>query len=75
VSKVRKRSGEELDGSDIFSDQDFDADRFVDDMDADGGQQKVDTRASWRRLEELKDERMLRDQLLDWDSFDENDAV
>jgi hypothetical protein len=74
VSKVRKRSSEEFDGSDIFADHEFDADTFVEDMDDKGARQKADTRAGWRRLEALRDERMLRNQLLDWEDLDDNDA-
>lgn len=75
MSKVRKRSSEEFDGADIFADQDFDADTFVEDMDGKSEQHKFDSRAGWRRLEALRDERMLRNQLLDWEDLDNNDPI
>jgi hypothetical protein len=75
VSKVRKGSREGFDASDIFADREFDADTFVEQMDEKTPRPKTDSRAGWRRLEELKDEQMLRDQLVDWEDFGDKDAL
>jgi len=71
VSKVRKRSRETYDNAEIFSDEDFDADDFVVQMD-ERHYVKADKRPGWRRLEVIREERQLRrqlDDLADWDDF------
>ena len=73
MSKARKQqSGEKLDSAEIFADDDFDAEEFVEHMDDKAAQQRTQSRGGWRRLEELREQKMLRSQLLeleDWDEF------
>ena len=82
MSKARKQSrGEE--SAEIFADDEFDADEFVEhqhqhqhhNMDDKGAShQRPHSRGGWRRLEELREQKMLRDQLLDlkdWDELEE----
>ena len=75
MSKARKQSGEKFDTGEIFADDDFDAEEFVEHMDDKGNHQQrpqQQARGGWRRLEELKEQKQLRSQLLeleDWDEF------
>jgi hypothetical protein len=63
VSKVRKRSKEKTEASELFLDDEFDTDEFVEDMEAKGSHHRAEARSGWRRLEELREEQMLRDEL------------
>jgi len=74
VSKIRKQSREKYEASEIFSDEEFDAEDFVDHMEDRGSQQKSEPRSGWRRIEELREEQYLRDQLLDLQDWKEFDA-
>lgn len=71
MNRSRKQSRDSMDGTEIFADADFDADEFVDEMD-DKRHFKHESRASWRRLEEWRENRQLAKELndLDWDDFD-----
>ena len=73
MSRARKQSRDKQDGSEIFSDLDFDADDFVEHMD-DAGSEEVVFRAGWRQLEALHEERMLRKELSDFEDWDDFDA-
>ena len=75
MSKTRKQPREKYDASEIFSDEEFDAEDFVEHMEVKGSQHRTEERTGWRRIEQLRDERMLRNQLLDlqdWEDFDAN---
>lgn len=75
MSKTRKQSREKYDASEIFSDDEFDADDFVDHMEDRGSQHRSDARTGWRRIEELREARLLRKELRDledWQDFDVN---
>jgi len=65
-----------MESAEIFADDEFDADEFVDNMEDKGHhQQRAQTRGGWRRLEELREQKMLRNQLLDiadWDEFEKD---
>lgn len=65
-----------MESAEIFADDEFDADEFVDNMEDKGHQQKhAQNRGGWRRLEELREQKMLRNQLLDiadWDEFEDD---
>lgn len=74
MSKIRKQSGEKYDASELFSDEEFDAEDFVHQMDDKGPSHRAEARSGWRRIEELREEQMLRDQLLDLDGWDESEA-
>lgn len=77
MSKVRKGSREKFDAAELFSDEDFDADDFVAQMDDKGHHHRSGPRTSgWRRLEQLREERQLRKELrdiADWEDFDAAD--
>ena len=68
MSKVRRRSVENFDDADLFSDQDFDADEFIDEMEE--KRSKRAARPGWRRIEDLREMQLLRDQLQDWDDWE-----
>lgn len=75
MSKIRKQSREKHEGSELFSDDDFDTDDFVDQMEEKLSHHRMDARSGWRRIEELREERALRSQLVDledWDEFGAN---
>jgi hypothetical protein len=72
VSKIRKQSGGKYDPSELFADEDFDADVFVEHMEDKKAKREADAPTGWRRIEELREKQMLREQLLDledWDDF------
>lgn len=71
MSKIRKQSRAQYDASEIFSDEDFDSGEFVEQMDGRDLQHRAEARSGWRRIEELREEQMLRDQLLDLDAWDD----
>ena len=75
LSKARKQSGAKLESNEIFADDEFDSEEFVEHMEDKGSSHKgPHSRGGWRRLEELKEQKMLRNQLLelkDWDEFEE----
>jgi hypothetical protein len=70
VSRGRKQSRDTQDVSEIFADVDFDADEFVEHM-----EDKTDRGAGfgtgWRRLEVLREERLLRRELSDYEDWDD----
>jgi hypothetical protein len=77
LSKARKQSREKPEQSnEIFADDEFESDEFVEQVDVKGASHKgPQSRGGWRRLEELKEQKMLRDQLLelkDWDETEES---
>jgi hypothetical protein len=74
LSKARKQSREE--SSEIFTaDDEFESEDFAEHVDDKGAShQRPQSRGGWRRLEELKEQKLLRNQLLDlkdWDEFEE----
>ena len=75
MSKARKQSGAKLESNEIFADDEFDSEEFVEHMEDKASSHKgPHSRGGWRRLEELKEQKMLRNQLLelkDWDEFEE----
>lgn len=73
MSKIRKRSGKDSGAAELFSDDEFDTDDFVELMDEQDQRHRVETRSSARRIEELREERMLREALLDYDDWGSQD--
>ncbi len=75
MSKARKQTREKSESNEIFADEEFDSEDFVENMEDKGASHKApQSRGGWRRLEELKEQKMLRDQLLelkDWDETEE----
>lgn len=74
MSKARKPSrGEKFESTEIFAEDEFEGEEFAESVD-DKGAARPHSRGGWRRLEELKEQKMLRNQLLDlkdWDEFEE----
>ena len=73
MSKPRRQTKKQFDETELFSDDDFDADDFIEQMDSGSSQVRAKARTGWRRLEELREEQMLRaalSELSDWDEFD-----
>jgi hypothetical protein len=75
LSKVRKQPSQKFESPEVFADEEFDAEDFVESMDDKGASQpRPHVRGGWRRLEELREQKQLRSQLLDlkdWDEFEE----
>jgi protein-tyrosine-phosphatase len=71
VSKAGKRSREKFDTAELFTEEDFDSEDFVVQMDDKSHHHKAGApRTGWRRLEQLREEQQLREQLsdlADWD--------
>jgi len=65
MSKMKDRSGDELDSTEIFLDPELDPESFVEAM-----EDKRAARSSWKRVEELRDAKWLRAQLADWDDWE-----
>lgn len=73
MSRGRKHSNDNFEESEVFSDQDFDADEFVDSMEEASARPKRDRRmraSGWRIAEERREARWLRDHLQDWDDWE-----
>ena len=73
MSRGRKQSRDSEDLSEIFADADFDADEFVEHM-QDKSDRGAGFRTGWRRLEALREERLLRRELSDFEDWDDLDA-
>ena len=80
MSKASKQSGQKFDTGEIFADEEFDAEEFVEHMDDKGttpprphanAHAHAHAKGGWRRLEELKEQKMLRNQLLELEDFEE----
>jgi hypothetical protein len=75
LSKARKQArGEKFESTEIFAEDEFEGESFVEHVDDKGvSHQRPHSRGGWRRLEELREQKMLRNQLLDlkdWDEFE-----
>jgi hypothetical protein len=66
MSKTRNR-GDDFDPSEIFHDPDLDPESFVEAM-----EDKRSAQRSWKRVEELRDAKILRAQLEDWDDWEDD---
>ena len=74
MSKRRHSPVDEFDESELFSDREFDLEDFIDSMEAHGEQRsrkRRSTKPAWQRVEDLRGEKWLRDQLEDWKDWDE----
>lgn len=75
MSKIRKQPRDKYDSSELFADEDFDAEEFVDHhMEEKKARRESDAPSGWRRIEELREKQLLRDQLLDYQDFDDTDV-
>jgi hypothetical protein len=73
MRKAKKYSDQGSDDSDLFSDQDFDLNGFMDTMDKDGKQGKRQSkvhRKTRQRLDDWRESRLLHAQLQDWSDWD-----
>lgn len=80
MSKARKRPGDDFDEVDLFYDDDLDLEAFIDSMEAESVRRAVRKsrrrgRASWQMVDDLRDARLLREQLQDWEDWNENDEL
>lgn len=66
MSKTRKYATDDFDDGELFADRDFDAESFVQSMEAGGKTAARRQRAGWQRVEDLRDARLLKHQLDDW---------
>lgn len=72
MRRPKQDAGHELDEAGLFSDEQFHAGEFIDEMHAPAAAAKpADDRPARQRLELLREEAWLRRQLLDWEDFDE----
>lgn len=71
MSKVRKNSGVKYDASEMFADEDFDAEEFVDLMEGRHSKKNAGSAGGWRRIEEIRESRRLRAELLDFEDWDD----
>lgn len=69
MSKARNRSRATSDHVEIFSDENFDTEDFVEQMD--DRHCRSEPRAGWRQLEAMREERLLRKQLDDFADWDD----
>lgn len=70
MSKASKRSREKFEGAELFTDDEFESEDFAEQMDDRSNHHKAESRTGWRRLEQLREEQQLREQLrdlADWD--------
>lgn len=71
MSKVRKNSRPKYDASELFADEDFDAEEFVDVMEEKQSQRNAGAAGGWRRIEEIRESKRLRQELLDFEDWDD----
>jgi hypothetical protein len=69
VSKVRKNSRTKYDASELFADEDFDAEEFVDLMEDKKSERNAGTAGGWRRIEEIRESKRLRAELQDLEDW------
>ena len=65
MSKKRNTFEEDFESPEILSDPDLDPESFVEAM-----EQKRAARGSWKRVEDLNDQKWLRAQLADWEDWE-----
>lgn len=73
MRKAKKYSDPSSDDSDLFSDQDFDLNGFMNSMDKDAKQEKRQRtvlRKTRQRLDDWREARLLHSQLQDWSDWD-----
>ncbi len=72
MRRPKQDAGQDLDDTGLFSDDQFQASEFIVDMEhQNGGVRRVDDRSARLRLEQRREEQWLRQQLSDWDDFDD----
>lgn len=74
MSKRRHSPEDDLDEGDLFSDREFDLDNFIDSMETQSNHRSPRRRRAkpaWQRVDDWRGEKWLRDQLKDWEDWDE----
>ncbi len=74
MSKRRHSPADDFDESDLFSDHELDLEGFIDSMEAHGehgSRKRRRVKPAWQRVDDWRDEKWLRDQLKDWEDWDE----
>jgi len=69
----RKTASVDYDDVELMSDGELDVEEFIDAMEeetASRDQPRISKRAGWRRVEELREARQLREQLVDWEDWE-----
>ncbi len=75
MRRPKQEAGHDFDDTGLFSDDQFQATGFIDDMEGVIAVGKSgDDRPARQRLEERREEQWLRQQLSDWDDLDGGDA-
>jgi hypothetical protein len=73
MSKTRKRTEEQVEESELFSDSDFDLDDFVEEMEHENAwrRKRTNHRSSRQRIDDLRESLWLRGQLEDWQDWED----
>lgn len=74
MSKRRHSPADDFDESDLFSDLELNLDTFIDSMKAPstrGSPKRRRSKPAWQRVDDWRGEKWLRDQLKDWEDWDE----
>jgi len=71
MSKPKDRSSDDFDDFEVFSDPDFDADDFIDAMDVDSVGPADAVGTVRERLDARREARWLREQLADWNDWND----
>lgn len=74
MRRPKQDAGQDIDDTGLFSDDQFQASEFIGDMESHNrGARGGDDRSARLRLEERREDQWLRQQLSDWDDFDDFD--
>jgi hypothetical protein len=71
-----KTSNEDFDEAEIVGDSELDVEEFIGSMEGGGrkaAKSREPARAGWQRVDDFRDARWLREQLNDWEDWDEED--
>lgn len=74
MSKRRHSETDDFDESDLFSDRELDLEDFIDSMEAHSDRRSPKRRRekpAWQRVDDWRGEKWLRDQLEDWEDWEE----
>lgn len=72
MSRLRRRTDGDVDEFDAFQDGDIDIEFLADTAGAGKQKRAAKGKAAWQRVDERREIRLLREQLEDWDDWDEN---
>lgn len=69
-----KTTSEEFDEAELLGEGDLNVEQFIDSMEGGRAEPPPPERAGWQRVDDWRDARWLREQLTDWDDWDEEDS-